>query len=568
MVLKQNVAYAGFWIRFIASIIDILILFPFFWVVSRLFFYLPGGFFKISFVIIIIHILIDCFYEIILTSKFGGTLGKLLMRIEVTNAGGIRLSLANSTLRYFSKWLSTILLGIGFLMIAWDEKKRGLHDKIAKTFVVNNQKSKLTPKIKITVLVLTIIFLIGYLFYLITLFTAAFKAEFYILNSEDPFKSLNNNCNSKLFWQKDICIESLAENEIFDDFAIPKRIDVCMEIKGKNLRSQCLSNLAILTGNKSICEQGLPKYYIQNCLKTYNSTFSLIGEVPSYTDPETKKKAANYTASIPQDFDEMFKSFQKINKRFIDLSSMYLDDPAEIRIANSNLDDINMWIDDAKSINKKIKEKIAEFKKLNLKKESLEKLDKLEAISNQYSESLKNLELAQENYRNYIEYFDFQAKLFQEAEKFNSHFDLSNEYKDEEKYDKALEELDKAIILQEKVLSIRKEQLENKGKYKMEFIADLYNEEVKYTEFIYKKREELQELVSNPKKPLSQRFLESDKIYNEYNQIFMEDTEYGEFLAGWFNDNIGIYIEKSNDILTDTDIDYNSFMKDFNLYWE
>jgi uncharacterized RDD family membrane protein YckC len=38
--------------------------------------------------------------------------------------------------RYFAYYLSTILLGLGFLWIIWDPKKQGWHDKLAGTVVV------------------------------------------------------------------------------------------------------------------------------------------------------------------------------------------------------------------------------------------------------------------------------------------------------------------------------------------------------------------------------------------------------------------------------------------------
>lgn len=34
------------------------------------------------------------------------------------------------------KFLSAIILGIGYLMVIWNPKKQALHDKIAKTYVV------------------------------------------------------------------------------------------------------------------------------------------------------------------------------------------------------------------------------------------------------------------------------------------------------------------------------------------------------------------------------------------------------------------------------------------------
>jgi len=72
----------------------------------------------------------------------GGTPGKLILGLKIRNEKGQYIGIPIAILRYIGKILSGIILGIGYLMIAWDVKKQGLHDKIAKTFVVR------TPGIK------------------------------------------------------------------------------------------------------------------------------------------------------------------------------------------------------------------------------------------------------------------------------------------------------------------------------------------------------------------------------------------------------------------------------------
>ena len=64
------------------------------------------------------------------------TIGKLAVGVKVCTENGGRLTFANATGRYFAKILSAIVLLIGFLMVAFDKKKQGLHDKLAKTFVI------------------------------------------------------------------------------------------------------------------------------------------------------------------------------------------------------------------------------------------------------------------------------------------------------------------------------------------------------------------------------------------------------------------------------------------------
>jgi uncharacterized RDD family membrane protein YckC len=58
------------------------------------------------------------------------------MGIYVTDKEGNRLSFPRATIRYFAKYLSSILM-IGFIMAAFTKEKQGLHDLIADTLVVN-----------------------------------------------------------------------------------------------------------------------------------------------------------------------------------------------------------------------------------------------------------------------------------------------------------------------------------------------------------------------------------------------------------------------------------------------
>jgi uncharacterized RDD family membrane protein YckC len=47
--------------------------------------------------------------------------------------------LVKATIRYFSKYISAIILFIGYIMAAFTEKKQALHDIIAGTLVLNNK---------------------------------------------------------------------------------------------------------------------------------------------------------------------------------------------------------------------------------------------------------------------------------------------------------------------------------------------------------------------------------------------------------------------------------------------
>jgi uncharacterized RDD family membrane protein YckC len=137
----HSFAYAGFWIRFVAVFIDGLIVDFFVLLPLILIFGLPGLMHKtpsavVNTSIIIVQYVVPALYEILFIGSMGATPGKMLMKIKVITADGGRVSYGRSTGRYFAKMLSGIILGIGYLMVAWDDEKRALHDHICKTRVI------------------------------------------------------------------------------------------------------------------------------------------------------------------------------------------------------------------------------------------------------------------------------------------------------------------------------------------------------------------------------------------------------------------------------------------------
>ena len=65
------------------------------------------------------------------------TLGKLAIGAKITDAEGKKISFGRATGRHFAKYLSTFLLCVGYIMVAFDDRKRGLHDMIAGTYVLS-----------------------------------------------------------------------------------------------------------------------------------------------------------------------------------------------------------------------------------------------------------------------------------------------------------------------------------------------------------------------------------------------------------------------------------------------
>ncbi|WP_321505918.1 RDD family protein [uncultured Methanoregula sp.] len=70
------------------------------------------------------------------SSRSQATPGKVLMRLIVTDLAGNKPTFARTTLRFFFKYISALIIFIGFIMIAFTKKRQGLHDKIAGCLVL------------------------------------------------------------------------------------------------------------------------------------------------------------------------------------------------------------------------------------------------------------------------------------------------------------------------------------------------------------------------------------------------------------------------------------------------
>ncbi len=140
--------YMGFWIRVAASLIDGAVLYFANILLTSLF---MGSLFLnpdsisdnpdslISRMLPMYSIMIAInwlYYALMESSANQGTLGKMAVGIKVCDMQGERISFGQATGRYFAKILSSLILLIGYIMVAFTEKKQGLHDMIAGTLVV------------------------------------------------------------------------------------------------------------------------------------------------------------------------------------------------------------------------------------------------------------------------------------------------------------------------------------------------------------------------------------------------------------------------------------------------
>jgi uncharacterized RDD family membrane protein YckC len=155
-----NVTYAGFWLRFVAHLVDgfivgaaaLLLFIPFFFLVGGA--AVLGSFphdgnphlepgqlapiFAIVFAFAGVAVLIQWLYYAYLESgEKQATWGKQIFNVYVTDLSGKRVSFGRASGRFFAKIVTGLIpLGIGYMMAGFTERRQALHDMIASCLVL------------------------------------------------------------------------------------------------------------------------------------------------------------------------------------------------------------------------------------------------------------------------------------------------------------------------------------------------------------------------------------------------------------------------------------------------
>ena len=145
MILSKNF-YAGFWTRFVAYLIDMIVIYAIASLLNTFSFGLLNK--RLDFPILgeesLSYVIVMFTYFISMTYFFSQTLGKMIMKIKVETNKGDKLDLMDIVYRELVGRLLTIfLVYIPYLAVAFTNKKKGLHDYIADTVVVKEDFSKL-----------------------------------------------------------------------------------------------------------------------------------------------------------------------------------------------------------------------------------------------------------------------------------------------------------------------------------------------------------------------------------------------------------------------------------------
>jgi uncharacterized RDD family membrane protein YckC len=151
--------YAGFWLRFAAFVIDTIILGVAGQVVGSLVQATvfpdslrklselrehpesadPAAFaflFQMMGIMLVVGLAIGIAYDVFFLRRYAATPGKLAVGVRIERADGSPLSTGRIIGRYFGRSLSGLVMCVGYLIAAFDEQKRALHDFICDTRVV------------------------------------------------------------------------------------------------------------------------------------------------------------------------------------------------------------------------------------------------------------------------------------------------------------------------------------------------------------------------------------------------------------------------------------------------
>ncbi|MBK1734658.1 hypothetical protein CKO15_05025 [Halorhodospira abdelmalekii] len=152
---KQSIAesnrttYGGFWVRVGAALIDLVVmLVPILLLSFLLLVVISPTTHEEQLIYDVVDSLLGFALWLVYTaglhsSSWQATVGKRALGLKVTDLDGNRISFARATGRYLAEFLNLLTLGIGYIMVALTERKQGLHDKVASTYVVRTEEKGL-----------------------------------------------------------------------------------------------------------------------------------------------------------------------------------------------------------------------------------------------------------------------------------------------------------------------------------------------------------------------------------------------------------------------------------------
>lgn len=136
---------AGFWLRAVAALIDILLVSLVQTVLGALLSWAaksalgpgPETTHLLFLTIGLFNLALWQTYKVFFVGYCGQTPGKMALRLQVVHSQGAALGFGRAFVReVIGKFTSGLLFGLGFLIVAFDRNKQGFHDRLAATVVI------------------------------------------------------------------------------------------------------------------------------------------------------------------------------------------------------------------------------------------------------------------------------------------------------------------------------------------------------------------------------------------------------------------------------------------------
>jgi uncharacterized RDD family membrane protein YckC len=159
---KTGIVYGGFWIRFAASIIDSVLVMV---VITPLLVWIYGtgyimdpvnealGMVSLdaeetsSFLQfegtadVLLNYVFPAIAIVLFWIARQATPGKMVLSLRIVDAETLGpISAGQAIGRYLGYYVSTLVFFLGFFWVAWDPRKQGWHDKLARTVVIEGKK--------------------------------------------------------------------------------------------------------------------------------------------------------------------------------------------------------------------------------------------------------------------------------------------------------------------------------------------------------------------------------------------------------------------------------------------
>jgi uncharacterized RDD family membrane protein YckC len=137
---NREFEYVGFWWRVAAAMIDtvvlsIIVLPLLFMIFGATYFEQPQA--AGSSADILIQYVVPAVLVVGLWIRFQATPGKMLIKVRIVDArSGEAATRGQYIVRYIGYYLALLPLGLGILWVAFDRRKQGWHDKLARTVVI------------------------------------------------------------------------------------------------------------------------------------------------------------------------------------------------------------------------------------------------------------------------------------------------------------------------------------------------------------------------------------------------------------------------------------------------